>query len=319
MKFSGRAVVLLVLAILTIGILAFSEVSFQIIIGIGNAIPKDLPEYSVLIYVGEPHVPVFIDGQYAGETNVFGQLAVTFIGSGQHIAWAKSSDWYKSYEQIVFFVGKEPQIVYLTPTLRGKLTIFSNKYPVYVYLKDSILLGTVEKDGEPLIVPQGNYDLVFWVPGYENIKKNVNILSQKENPVWLDFAESPFKVELKIVPETFSPNGDWTDDETVIKIYSSKEATGTIQIRDFSGKIVYDKAVHVKPGLTEITWNGIGISDGTYTASLLLSDGIETINREAKVIVDTSKYTYEKEIILGISAAFLALIGYLIYQNVTSN
>ncbi|MEN6515967.1 MAG: hypothetical protein ABFC87_06095 [Fervidobacterium sp.] len=319
MKVNGRTIVLFILSILTIGTLAFSEVSFQIIINIGNAVPKDLPEYSVLLYAGESHVPIFIDGQYAGETNVFGQLAVTFTGGGQHIAWAKSSDWYRSYEQVIFFVEKEPKIVYLTPTLRGKLTIFSNKYPVYVYLKDSVLLGTVEKDSEPLIVPQGNYDLIFWVPGYENIKKNVNIQSKQENPIWLEFVESPFNVELRIVPETFSPNGDWTDDTTIIKIYSSKEATGTIQIKDFSGKIVYNEAIHVKPGLTEITWNGSGASDGTYTASVLLYDGIETITKEAEVTIDTSKYTYEKEIILSITGAFLALLGYLIYQDVTSN
>ncbi len=319
MKVNGRAIVLLVLSVLTIGTLAFSEVSFQIIINIGNAAPSDLPDYSVVLYVGESHIPVFIDGQYAGETNVFGQLAVTFAGGGQHIAWAKSSDWYRSYEQVIFYVEKNPKVVYLTPTFRGKLTIFSNKYPVYVYLKDSVLLGTVEKDSEPLIVPQGNYDLIFWVPGYENIKRSVNILTNQENPVWLEFVESPFNVELRIVPETFSPNGDWTDDTTIIKIYSSKEATGSIQIKDFSGKIVYNEAIHVKPGLTEITWNGNGASDGTYTAIVLLSDGVETMTREAKVIIDTSKYTYQKEIILGITTTFLALLGYLIYQNAMGN
>jgi len=57
---------------------------------------------------------------------------------------------------------------------------------------------------------------------------------------------------------------------------------------------VYNEAIHVKPGLTEITWNGSGASDGTYTASVLLYDGIETITKEAKVTIDTSKYTYER-------------------------
>ncbi|MGB4262628.1 MAG: hypothetical protein WBJ29_03670 [Fervidobacterium sp.] len=307
------------LTLVFLAVSVFAEGSFQLIISIGNMPPSNLPDYSVLFYVGQPGVPIFIDGRYAGETDIFGQLAVTFSEEGQHIAWAKSFEWYTSYEQAVFFVDKSPKVIYLTPTLQGKLTIFSNKYPVFVYLKNGMLLGKVENDSEPLVVPQGNYDLIFSVPGYNDITKSVSILAKKENPIWLDFVESLFRIELKVVPDVFSPNGDWSDDETTLKIYSSKEATGTIQIKDFSGKILYEKNIYVKPGLTEIVWSGSEVKDGAYTVCLLLSDGKETMSKEARVIVDTSRYTYKKELVLGISAVFLALFGFLIYQAILDN
>ena len=74
------------LTLVFLAVPVFAEGSFQLIISIGNMPPSNLPDYSVLFYVGQPGVPIFIDGRYAGEADIFGQLAVTFSEEGQHIA-----------------------------------------------------------------------------------------------------------------------------------------------------------------------------------------------------------------------------------------
>ena len=71
MKVNGRTIVLFILSILTIGTLAFSEWLSD-----NNkhwkCSTKGPTRIFILLYAGESHVPIFIDGQYAGETNVFG-------------------------------------------------------------------------------------------------------------------------------------------------------------------------------------------------------------------------------------------------------
>ncbi|HOJ95177.1 MAG TPA: hypothetical protein PK390_08045, partial [Fervidobacterium nodosum] len=89
-----------------------------------------------------------------------------------------------------------------------------------------------------------------------------------------------------------------------------------LQITDFSGKIVLEKSLTVKPGTTEIKWDGGGNKDGTYTVSVLLSDGISQVEKKANVIIDTSTYTYTKEITLTFLTVFLAIMGYLIYTSI---
>ncbi|MGC8819759.1 MAG: hypothetical protein ACP5PP_01425 [Fervidobacterium sp.] len=298
---------------------AFTQISFEIIIGFGN-VPTfsldNLPDYSVVIYVGEPFVDVYIDSLFAGKTDAFGRLVVQFSSEGYHVVWVVSSNEFINYEKVIFKVEKKPSYVYVRNTGLGKLTVFSNAYPVYVYLPDGKGAGIIEKYGDSLLLPVGNYKVRLSSPGYESVESQVNILFKKDNPLWVEFKPLPFNLELIVKPEIFSPNGDWKDDECYIKIYSSRKADGVLQISDFSGKIVYERKISVQPGTTEIKWDGGGNKDGTYTVTVLLSDGISKIERKVNVIIDTTTYTYTKEITLTILGLFLALMGYLIYTTV---
>ncbi|WP_372590372.1 hypothetical protein QO062_00160 [Fervidobacterium pennivorans subsp. carthaginiensis] len=307
-------VVMFVILTTLISVSAFSEFSFQIIIGIGN-VPNislnDLPDYSVLLYTDEPFAAVYIDGKYAGNTDGFGRIVVKFDAEGYHSVWIVSSNKYVSFDKIVFYVEKQPKIVYVPSTRLGDVTIFSNVYPVSVYSPKGFLYGVVKKDGEKVLAPVGLQELVFSSPGFEDIKQSVNVQYGKESPVWLKFSPVPFNLEL-IVSEKFSPNGDWTDDECIIKIYSSRPASGSIQIMDSSGIIVYEKPLRINAGTTQLKWDGKGYPDGVYTVKVLLSDGLTTIQKEARTIIDNSVYTYAKEITITVLLLMTGLVTYLI-------
>ncbi|MCX7654316.1 MAG: hypothetical protein N2Z58_06535 [Fervidobacterium sp.] len=298
--------------------MVYAQFSFQIIIGFGN-IPTfsldNLPDYSVVIFTAEPFADVYIDNTFAGKTDAYGRLIVKFSSEGYHTLWVVSSNQYIVYEKTIFKVEKKPSSVYITPIGLGKVTIFSNTYPVYVYLPNGKGAGVIEKYGDSAVLPVGTYEITLASPGFENIKTQVNVLYAKETPLWLEFKPLQFNLELIVAPEKFSPNGDWTDDECKIKIYSSRKASGVLQIVDFSGKIVYEKKLSIMPGTTEIVWNGDGNKDGTYTVYVLLSDGNVEMKKEAKVTIDTSVYTYRKEISLVLLTLFLAVFGYLIFTS----
>lgn len=303
---------------LTLSVILYAQFSFQIIIGFGN-VPifslENLPDYSAVIYVGEPFVDVYIDDKFAGKTDMYGRLVVQFSSEGYHTVWVISSNQFISYEKVIFKVEKKPSYVYVIGTGLGKVTVFSNVYPVYVYMPNGKGAGVIQKYGDSVVLPVGTYEITLSSPGYENLKTQVNVLYGKEVPVWLEFKPVEFKLELVVTPEKFSPNNDWTDDECKIKIYSSRKAEGVLQIIDFSGKIVYEKKLSVMPGTTEVKWDGGGNKDGTYTVYVLLSDGIKEMKRESKVTIDTSTYTYQKELTLTFLALFIAFFGYLIYES----
>jgi len=295
----------------------FSEFSFQIIIGIGN-VPSvsldNLPDYSVVLFVDEPFASVYIDGKYAGMSDGFGRIVVKFDSEGYHSVWVVSSNQYTVFDRFVFYVQKEPKIVYVPSTRLGRITLFSNVYPVSVYSTRGNLLGIVNKDGESALVPVGNQELIFSSPGFEDIKENLNVQYGKETPVWLQFKPVPFNLEL-IVSEKFSPNGDWDNDECIIKIYSSRPASGSIQILNSSGIIVWEKNLKINAGTTQLNWDGKGNPDGVYTVKVLLSDGISTMEKQAKTILDTSVYTYRKEIAITFMLLTVGLVGYLIWTG----
>ncbi|MGQ9855767.1 MAG: hypothetical protein ACUVQF_03455 [Fervidobacterium sp.] len=313
-RFSKIFLILMFLLATSFGL---AQISFQIVIGFGN-VPtislSDLPDYSVVIYTDEPFSAVYIDGTYAGTTDSFGRLVVRFTSEGYHTVWVVTSNKYVIYDRYYFHVEKTPRIVYVPSTRLGEVTVFSNVYPVSVYTQSGKLLGTVEKNGEKVLAPLGNQELIFACPGFADLKQTVNVLYAKETPVWLEFKPVPFKLEL-VVMDKFSPNGDWYEDECVIKIYSSRPATGSIQILDSSGIIVYEKSIKVGAGTTQINWDGQGKTDGLYTVKVLLSDGIVTEERVAQTALNRSVYTYKKEIVIGTIVGMILFIGYMIWSG----
>lgn len=295
-----------------------AQATFQIIITFGNTSTislENLPDYSVVIYTTTPNAPVFIDGKYVGITNSNGILVVQFSAEGIHSLWIEAQSPFLYYNKIYFTVEKKPKYIYVTPIGLGKLTVFSNVYPVFITLPDGKGGGVVTKSGESVLIPAGNYEIILSSPGYEPVKSRVNVPFAKEAPLWVEFKPVEFKVELIVQPDKFSPNNDWYNDFCTIKIYSSRNAVGVLQISDFSGKIVYEKRIEVKTGLTEIKWDGTGNKDGVYTVSVLLHDGIKEIRKDANVTIDTSSYTYTKEIFIALSLLFASLILYGIFSG----
>lgn len=293
--------------------------SFQLIIsiGVGNvASPTVLPEYSVLFYTGEPLVPIFVEGKEVGKTDALGYLLVRFEKPGNYVAWVGLSSWELTYGRVYFTVERTPKVIVLMPTVNGRLVVFSNVYPVYIYLRDGRLIGVAESDKTPVTIPQGNYDLVFSVPGYEQVFLNLSVAPREEKPVWVRFAELELNAEVRVEPEKFSPNGDWYEDEAVVKIYSTKPATATLQIQDVSGKIVYSAKLTLRSGVNHLTWNGQGAPDGDYTVYVSVTDGKSTLERSARVTIDRSVYTYRKEIALATLLAFFGLMAYLVFTGV---
>ncbi|HOJ95146.1 MAG TPA: PEGA domain-containing protein, partial [Fervidobacterium nodosum] len=165
--------------IISITLLAgvFAQFSFQIIIGFGNTPTPNidsLGDYSVIIYTGEPFATVYIDEAFAGKTDTFGKLVVQFSSEGYHTVWVVSSNQYITYERVIFKVEKQPKYVYVFGTGLGKLTVFSNVYPVYVYTLDGKGAGVIEKRGDSLLVPTGNYKIRLESPGYETLESQVS-------------------------------------------------------------------------------------------------------------------------------------------------
>lgn len=312
-----KSFVVILALLISLTTMVFSELSFQIIIGIGN-VPNislgDLPEYSVLLYVDEPLATVYIDGKYAGITDGFGRIVVKFDSEGHHSVWVVSSNQYTVFDRFVFYVEKNPKIVYVPSTRLGMVTVFSNVYPVSIYSSKGYLLGMIDKDGKSAFVPVGNQELTFSCPGFEDLRQSVTINYGKETPVWLQFKPVPFNLEL-VASERFSPNGDWDNDECIIKIYSSRPATGSIQILNSSGIIAFEKNLKINAGTTQLNWDGRGNPDGIYTVRVLLSDGISSVEKQVRTTLDSSVYTYKKEIVITLMLLFAGLIGYLVWSG----
>ena len=76
--------------------------------------------------------------------------------------------------------------------------------------------------------------------------------------------------------------------------------------------MVYEKIISAHVGVNEITWDGSGLPDGTYT---LLANA-RGISKTAKVTIDRSVYTYEKEIVLTITGLFIAAFALLVYLGI---
>ncbi|MFN3691730.1 MAG: hypothetical protein ACK4R7_02450 [Fervidobacterium sp.] len=294
------------------------EVKFEVIISFGNTPTislENLPDYSVVIYTSTPNAIVFIDEKYAGVTDSSGRLVVQFSSEGTHLLLVKTSNPFLHYERVYFIVEKKPKAIYITPVGLGKLTIFSNVYPVFITLPNGKGAGVITKSGESVLLPAGSYEIILSSPGYEPVRTQANVPFTKETPLWVEFKPVEFKLELFVQPDKFSPNNDWYNDFCTIKLYSSRNAEGVLQISDFSGKIVYEKQIEVKTGVNEIKWDGAGNKDGAYTVTVLLYDGVKEIRKDATVTIDTSSYTYTKEIFIAFSLLFAGFILYSIFSG----
>ncbi len=286
----------------------FSQTSFQITISFGNIQYTNLPDYAVVFVTSESFVRIVVNGKYIGTTDVFGRLVYVFKEEGFYEAWADIGE--PITQKITFYVSKKPTYVYMPIIKFTRLTVFSNVYPVYVYY-DKYLLGVATKDAPYVNVPQGNVQLTFYAKAHKSISKSVQTVGN-DTPVWVEFEPEKFNFELIVEPKSFSPNNDWFEDTTQIKMYLSTDAILRLQIIDKSGKILLEKVIDGKPGANIFEWNGSKLPDGEYTVKVFADNGLETIERTQSVIIDTSAYTYRKEITLGILAVITGLVIYLI-------
>ncbi len=286
----------------------FSQTSFQITISFGNIQYSNLPDYAVVFVTSEPFVRIVVNGKYIGTTDVFGRLVFVFKEEGFYEAWVDTGEMIT--QRVSFFVTKRTTYVYMPIVKFTRLTVFSNVYPVHVYF-DRYLLG-VATQGAPFVnVPQGNVELTFHAKAYKSILRSVQT-SGADTPIWLEFEPEKFNFELIVEPKSFSPNSDWYEDMTQFRMYLSTFAILRLQIIDKSGKILLEKSIEGKPGTNVFEWDGSKLPDGEYSVKVIADNGRETIERIQNVIIDTSVYTYRKEITLAILAIFTGLVIYLI-------
>ncbi len=293
---------------LTIISTIFAQTSFQISITFGNVQYSNLPDYSVVFVTSEPFVRIVVNGKYIGTTDVFGRLVYVFKEEGFYEAWVDTGE--PITQQVSFFVTKRATYVYMPIVKFTRLTVFSNVYPVYVYF-DKYLLGVATQDVPYVNVPQGNVELTFHAKAYKSILRSVQA-SGTDTPIWLEFEPEKFNFELIVEPKSFSPNNDWYEDTTQFKMYLSTYAILKLQIIDKYGKILLERSIEGKPGTNVFEWDGSKLPDGEYTVKVVADNRRETIERIQNVIIDTSVYTYRKEITLGILAIFTGLVIYLI-------
>lgn len=257
-------------------------------------------DYSIVVQT-EPFLNVYLDGVFVGATDFEGKLTIPLRNAGKfeitiNGSWIVPSTVFAT----VYYPGENFVVV---PVRRaGALRIFSNIYPVEVYCQD-MYLGTVQSVKDIVYAPEGTVNITFRSPGCVSIEKSLSFSYRKETSVSITFHEEELNVDLKIEPETFSPNGDWYQDETTFYIYLSKSASLEINIYDSSGQKVFHWEGQGKPGTNQLTWNGENTPDGTYRAELLAQTEGEEYTAVSYVTIDRSNYTYTKEITIGIVGA----------------
>jgi hypothetical protein len=260
-----------------------------------------------LVVKTEPFASVYVNGIYAGMSDIDGVLEITLSSSGEHRITVRKS-WYIIFDDSAY-VSYPGVVVFHAPLKRaGMLRVYSNVYPVEVYSEDQYL-GKVNSVQDTIYVPEGSLYITFKSAGFIPETRLVNISYAKETSVNISLIEEVLSINLKIEPEIFSPNGDWYQDYTTFYIYLSKPATLSIQVLDKDKKVVWQWSGKGKAGSNQINFSGSGISDGTYTVIAFAQTEKESFTATSVLTIDRSSYTYTKEIVL--TTAAIAVTGLL--------
>ncbi|QTA37888.1 PEGA domain-containing protein [Thermosipho ferrireducens] len=305
-----KKIILFIFLLFSLLIMADVSISVGFSIYFGNF--QDIPEYSILINVGEPLIDVYVDGVYAGKTDVFGSLLIKFSSAGYHTITLEGEYYLKATYN--FYVDKEGTYLNLPLQPAGKLTIFSNVYPVEIY-GNGIYFGKVYSLEDSIKIPVGTFNLIFSSPGYENATSTVTINFQESQAVEVNFIPKKLKMYIRSKNNSFSPNGDWYNDKWQVEIFLSTYATVTITIVNDNNKIVYFYTFRGKPNLNIFTWDGSNVSDGNYKVIINSQTENESKTVETYVSIDRSNYTYLKEITLSFITVFFGYLLYSIFQN----
>jgi len=263
---------------------------------------------SYIVIYSEPFSEVYINGRYYGMVGISGQLTIPVDSTGRFIVTVRKT-WYLPFEGEVVITSPGRVVVFATLKEAGTLRVFSNVYPVEVY-SEGRYLGKVFNVQDVLSVPVGSRELTFKAEGYQEITMTVQVAPRRETTVNLLFRPKILEVNLVVSPQRFSPNDDWFEDQTTFYVYLSKPAQITVEVVDQRGQTVWRRQARGIEGTNRFVWDGKGVPDGTYTVRVRVTADDEVQEIEQYVIVDRSRYTYTKEIVLTtlIVIGILALI-----------
>lgn len=268
----------------------------------------------VVVIRTEPFANVYVNGIYAGISDINGVLQITLSTSGQHRITV-SKNWYLVFDGLVY-LSQPGQIIFYAPLNRaGSLRVYSNVYPVEVYSEDRFL-GKVNSVKDTLYVPEGSIYLTFKAVGYIPQTCLLNISYLKETSVNISLVEEALSISLKVEPKEFSPNGDWYNDSTTFYIYLSKPAELVVNVIDNNQNVVWQWNGKGKAGSNQISWDGKDVADGDYTVKATAQTDKEIYVAIESVKIDRSHYTNTKEIIL--TTTFIA-VGALLFMFLISS
>ncbi|PLV59425.1 FlgD immunoglobulin-like domain containing protein [Thermotoga sp. KOL6] len=251
----------------------------------------------VLIVYSEPFSQVFVNGEYVGMVDITGKIEISLDSSGKFIVTVEKS-WYLPFEGEIIITSPGKYFVFAHLREAGAIRVFSNVYPLEVF-SEGMYLGKIYSVKDVLYAPAGTVTLTFRAEGYKEKTVTLHITPRSERTVNIFLEEKELELNLKIEPETFSPNGDWYNDTTNFYIYLSKPAHLKIEVFDYQGTVVWTREIEGSEGTNRIVWNGKDVPDGRYRVKVTAITDTEIQSVEQEVKIDRSEYTYFKEIFIG--------------------
>ncbi|MBO8160258.1 MAG: PEGA domain-containing protein [Thermosipho sp. (in: Bacteria)] len=296
---------LLVLTFIVFSVLLFSTTNINLFFSVFWNYPPSLPDYGLWIETGIPYADVYVDGYYAGQTNIFGYIILAFEEEGYHNIKIEAEDFLPFTK--TFYIDESGLRVYISLEKAGKLMILSNVYPVSIYINGTYF-GSVNDENEVIKIPTGSNQVVFSSPGYEYIEEKIFISFKEIKIMKLKFKPKKLEMNIETSYTEFSPNNDWFRDSWKLRIYLSTYANLKIEIsKQKTGEVIYEKVFEGKPYYNNFTWKGENADNGVYLVKVIADNGREKVVRTITVTVDRNKYMYIKQIVL------ISLLSILIF------
>ena len=267
--------------------------------------------------ISEPFARVYVNNVFVGTTDFNGELSLTGVYTGLIRIYVEK-DWYiRAGIEVSVMEGLNQ---YYIPLQRaGRIMVSSNVYPVEV-LVDGVDYGEITDEHHWLYVPIGYHRIRFQHPEYEDYCKDEFIEFKRTSKLDVVMKELPLRIEdVSISPNPFSPNNDWYEDTTNVSFTLTKTASVTLSIWQ-GNELVYSRTSTERYGRHSWGWTGEDnegriVRDGKYMVRLSASRGKESVSLQREIFVDTSHYTYTKEITLGaLIAALIASILLMLNQ-----
>ena len=259
-----------------------------------------------IIFVGDPGISVYVNFTLAGRIGENGRLSLSF-SSGDFTVSA-GGDWYiQTGEPQIVRMGDEV-LVFLSVEKASKIRILSNVYPVYVFV-DGNYYGEVDSPSDLLKVPAGYRKIALKSDGYKDVAREIAFPWKEVISVPVNFEKLPKELKIYLSSSSFSPNGDWYNDELEIHVYSTFKSKARLVVKSEEGKEVLSEDVDLNEGDNVFKWDGKGAKDGAY--EITVSAG--NLKASAEVRVDRSHYTYTKEWAIALLSIVLMSSAALIY------
>ncbi len=274
------------------------------------------PDKVVIYFLSEPGVEIHTNGQLTATIGISGSAGLYFqFGASFFVSAVAGENYIQVGEPEIISVSDDKIVVLIPVKKAGYIGVISNVYPLSVFV-DGEYYGRIENVEDTLKIPAGEHELTLKAPGFEPERFKIFLEWKEKKYLKVTFKEIPLSVELVLPRDSFSPNGDWDNDELKIGVLLTKNATCNLLISNGNG-VVYERNFQGREGMNWFYWDGRGkngkiLPDGEY----ILKVECGRIVKETKFKIDTTRYTYKKEITLGTLGLILAGIIALIYWSV---